>query len=999
MGYTTIFRRRMPRKLIATTILAIILSGTYIGIATIVNAKEYSDLPANAEIQKYSEYAKKLAREGKSIQAIRLWELLVRWGEANLGLENPGLATALINLAELYMRTENPSKAIPLLERAVSIDMKVKGENNLYLAGSLSNLAMAYLDTGRIEEADAALSRSLQIYRSALPSNHPTLAIALNNEGQIHKEQGYYDSAIESFKRSILITEDQIKKGSESGLSLCTSLVNLAQAYFFKGNNSLAIETIEQALSIYNRLGKMITPEASNALNILGDAFRVQGRYAEAEKSLKQAVDIRRRFFGENSKAFTNSVGNLALVYKDQGRLDEAEDLYRQAVATEKTARGGVAEPTTIANLGSLYLLQGKYQLAQIMLLDALSRQKISSSRPVMRRILFDLGKVRLSLGHYQQALVNLKKSLAVTIELNGNVHPIVAPTLRMIAIAYGKMGNKERTLEALKMADKAELAWLKKELPYVPQESLSPQVNTIGDAWMWPFGILEKDKKSLLIAASSRLNRQGLTQEIERQRHIVYASSSAHPGIMSRLQFLKRQLSSVMSSGERRRVIREEIYKLESAIYQNFDIAKEPEINPLDIAKIMPPNAALIEFQRYTSLVSFDVGMKASGVQSYMAIIIKSNGSLQSVPLGSAASIDATVQRGLASTAQNQLDAKAIWGQISDLVLRPLLPHLNGSLQWFLSPDGELNRVPFAALPSPQQAGVPLAEAVQLRQLTTGRDLLRLQQPTAKGQAPVVFANPEYGHTTQIARRTTTTTEVPMAQQRSSDLGAKTWSSLPATALEGQRVATMLSARLLTGSGATAARLEQQQGPRILHIATHGFFVADAVSKPQDPLRLIQDQAPQLNALRQEDPQLRSGLVLAGANQPDADPNDDGYLTAAEAVALNLMGTELVVLSACSTGQGDIRTGEGVYGLQRSLAVAGARSTLLSLWKVDDAATLEFMTRFYQRLKAGVGRADALAATQKEFRDGIPGKPDWKDPYYWAAWQLVGDWRPISGL
>ena len=97
------------------------------------------------------------------------------------------------------------------------------------------------------------------------------------------------------------------------------------------------------------------------------------------------------------------------------------------------------------------------------------------------------------------------------------------------------------------------------------------------------------------------------------------------------------------------------------------------------------------------------------------------------------------------------------------------------------------------------------------------------------------------------------------------------------------------------------------------------------------------------------------------------------------------------------------MRTGEGVYGLQRSLTVAGARSTLLSLWKVDDAATAEFMARFYKRLKAGEGRSDALAATQKEFRDGqvrdAQSKLVWSSPYYWAAWQLVGDWRPIKGL
>jgi CHAT domain-containing protein len=146
----------------------------------------------------------------------------------------------------------------------------------------------------------------------------------------------------------------------------------------------------------------------------------------------------------------------------------------------------------------------------------------------------------------------------------------------------------------------------------------------------------------------------------------------------------------------------------------------------------------------------------------------------------------------------------------------------------------------------------------------------------------------------------------------------------------------------------------------------------------------------------------LRSGIVLAGANNPGLDPNDDGLLTALEATALQLDGTELVVLSACSTGAGDIQSGEGLYGLQRALTVAGARSTLLSLWKVDDAATAEFMVRFYRRLKAGEGRADALAGVQAEFRAGEvkgPAGEDWSRPYYWAAWQLVGDWRPIEGL
>jgi CHAT domain-containing protein len=134
--------------------------------------------------------------------------------------------------------------------------------------------------------------------------------------------------------------------------------------------------------------------------------------------------------------------------------------------------------------------------------------------------------------------------------------------------------------------------------------------------------------------------------------------------------------------------------------------------------------------------------------------------------------------------------------------------------------------------------------------------------------------------------------------------------------------------------------------------------------------------------------------LAFAGANQPDANPSDDGYLTAAEATAMDLEGTELVTLSACETGLGGVQSGEGVYGLQRSLAVAGARSTLLSLWKVDDYLTITFMERYYNRLKTGQGRADALRDTQKEFRGDKNSKHH--DIRVWGAFQLSGDWRAL---
>ncbi|MFM9110607.1 MAG: CHAT domain-containing protein [Prochlorococcaceae cyanobacterium] len=179
---------------------------------------------------------------------------------------------------------------------------------------------------------------------------------------------------------------------------------------------------------------------------------------------------------------------------------------------------------------------------------------------------------------------------------------------------------------------------------------------------------------------------------------------------------------------------------------------------------------------------------------------------------------------------------------------------------------------------------------------------------------------------------------------------------------------------------------LDQARSPRLIHVAGHGYFDEQA----------------------QGDPLLASGLVLAGADRarlpsrvaaavsPEAAPRDDGYLTAKEAARLQLDGTELVVLSACETGLGQQRPGDPVFGRQRALTVAGARGTLLSLWKVPDEASQTFMERFYSLLQQGMAADQAVRQVQEEFRSqptiGGKAKPGgWRDPFYWAAWQFSG--------
>ena len=405
-------------------------------------------------------------------------------------------------------------------------------------------------------------------------------------------------------------------------------------------------------------------------------------------------------------------------------------------------------------------------------------------------------------------------------------------------------------------------------------------------------------------------------------------------------------------------------------------------------VAAALPAGSALIEFQRYRP---FD-GSKPEnpddqrwGQARYQALVLKPDGAITTIDLGLAKPIDTLIQAALAGSVRLLMESLELWAQVGRAVLNPLIPATRGVNTLFISPDGELNRIPFAALPAPGSSQL-LSEALQLRLLTTGRELLDLQNTsTVKISQALVVANPSFDRKPVSVQSNSLSIS---NQQRSGDLGSRRWSPLPGTATECVAIAQLTGGRLLAGEQAQAATIQQQQAPRLLHLATHAYF------QPDLPAAKRSNNKPGPTALSGENPLLRSGIVFAGANQPDADPADDGYLTALEVARLNWKGTELVVISACDSGKGDIQAGEGVYGLKRAIAVAGARSSLLSLWAVDDLATAAFMESFYIKLKAGAGRADALAATQKQFRQS--SNATWSHPYVWAAFQLSGDWGAV---
>jgi CHAT domain-containing protein len=311
--------------------------------------------------------------------------------------------------------------------------------------------------------------------------------------------------------------------------------------------------------------------------------------------------------------------------------------------------------------------------------------------------------------------------------------------------------------------------------------------------------------------------------------------------------------------------------------------------------------------------------------------------------------------------------------------IMAPVRQLVGTANHLLIAPDGQLNLVSFAALVDEKNRY--LVENYLITYLTSGRDLLRLQSTAPKANPPLIVADPVFdkpgSNPVQIA-------SADRGNPRSIDLATLKFGTLPATAIEGETIAKLLpNSRLFTQTQATETVVKTSNNPRILHLATHGFFLKPA------PTTQAKDGS---RNLPNENPLLRSGLAFSGFNMRQGG-GDDGVLTALEITGMDLRGTQLVVLSACETGLGDVQSGEGVYGLRRAFTLAGAQSQVMSLWRVDDNATKDLMVNYYQRLSKGEGRGEALRQAQL----AMLRSPNYAHPKYWSGMIPAGDWRGMS--
>lgn len=892
--------------------------------------------------------------------------------ERTLGPEHPEVAPSLDSLARLYISTGDYAKAELLYQRALAIREKVLGLDHAEVAVNLNNLAVLYFVIGNYAKAEPLYRRALEASEKALGAGHPNVGATLNGLAELYSKRGDYVKAEPLLKRAIAIFEKARHP------DLAKSLNSLAVLYFMKGDYARSEPLYQRALKISEQTLGPNNPDLAQPLNNLADLYYITADYAKAEPLYQRALAISEKALGPEHPNVAHSLNNLAWLYKAKAEYSRAEPLFQRALAISEKALGRdhpyVA--TSLNNLAVLYYLKEDYAKAEPLYQRALdiSEKALGSDHPYVAALLNNFAQLCEAKGDLQRAIA-LKSRSNDIFEHN---------------IAINLTTGSER-----------------QKLFYLA--TLSGQTNST----------ISLHVRSAPNDAAAR--RLALTTILRRKGRALDAMADSISALRRRLntqdQLLLDQLTEARAkvaalavkvpekadSGQyhaERQGLEEQIEKLESEISsRSFEFRAQAQ--PVTIKAVqdaIPDDAVLVEFVSFNPFnPKFKTREQQFGEAYYVAYVLRHAGEPRWVELGPAKQIDDAVESlRKALRNPNSAQVKRLARAVDAKVMQPVRKLMGTRRKALLSPDGSLNLIPFDALLD--ERNQYLIKRFSFSYLTSGRDLLRLETKVPSRQGTMIIADPDFGEAPGPAEKNRGLKIV--ANAVNADTGRLDFSQfyfppLPGTNQEAQALKGILSdATVLLRAQATESAIKQVAGPKILHIATHGFFLEDAAVPPTTGDRgLFVSGHSDAAATRAENALLRSGLVMAGTNL-HKDGGEDGILTALEVAGLNLWGTKLVVLSACQTGVGEVRDGDGVYGLRRALVLAGSETQVMSLWKVDDQATRDLMIDYYTGLQSGQGRGPALRQAQLR----MLASKNHRHPFYWASFIQSGEWASLNG-
>ncbi len=886
------------------------------------------------------------------------------------------LAHQLANFADHYRQRGLYKKATLLYLEAINIYRKSLPDSSIKLAEQINKLGLLYHLQGKYIESMTLHKEALDIYQSSLPSDHLSIALTLGYLGELNSKKGTYPEAESYLKKALLIEQ---KKSPKYHPSIGITLNNLAGVYRKQGRFTLSKEKYIDSLGILRKSLPHDHPDIAATLNNLAELSLSQRKYSSAKKHLSESVTILKNYSKYHPSSSWELIGtvlnNLALANIYLGHYGEAKPLLNQALKIDRVRYPG--------------------------------------NHPQIAVTLSNLGSVNKYLRHYSEALTHYEDALSIRRQSLPSDHLSIAIGLNLIAALHWSQNRSDLVLKFLSEGLIIEEKNLVRNLSFGSEQQKRSYSNLfLGSTDLGISSHLQLNStnpQAAKLALSTILRRKGRILDVLGQSFQQLRSNSA-PQIrakLAQLQAIYKQLSALFTDGsgpkrskflETYQALTDEAQKLTTEL-SNASSELAEVFQTIDISSVqaaIPRNAVLIEFIIYHPFYPKARPVEQFGPPHYAAYTLTSKGALRWVDLGPAKELDPLIRafrRAVRDPSLTDSEVKRPAQALDTRLMKPVRQLVGNAQHLLIAPDGPLNLIPFEALIDEQDRF--LLETHQITYLTSGRDLLRLQNPTPSAKAPLLLAAPNYdrpGISTIVAQSRS-------PNNRASDLANLKVAPLPGTLTEGKAIAqTFPNLKLITGAQATEAIIKQTSNPSILHIATHGFFLKDKPIPIQNqPLALATTNQPL--TVRIENPLLRSGLAMAGFNLRQSG-QDDGVLTALEVSGLDLRATQMVVMSACDTGVGEVSNGEGVYGLRRAFTLAGAKSQLMSLWKVGDQSTKDLMVAFYERLKQGQGRGQALREAQLSMLKGAiknTSGSSYRHPYYWAAFIRAGDWRPLD--
>ncbi len=944
---------------------------------------------------------------GNLAEAEPLYKEGLEMGRRIYQTDNPYLAAMIFQVANFSFSAGNFNEAESLYKEALAMRRHLYKGDHPDLAISINDLGGFYERIGNYNEAETLIKEAYAMRKRIYRGDHPELANSLNDMAALYKDKGDYSEA-EPLLKEALAMRKRIFKGDHTVVA--KTLSNLGIFYKLIGNIREAEPLYKEALAMRQRLFKGDHPDLAVSINNMGVFYNEIGNFDETELLYKEALAMRRRLFKGDNPDLAVSINNLGFFYNEKGKYSEAEPLFKEALAMRrrmfKTDNPDLAQ--SINNIAFYYMNVGNYTEAEPLFIEALamSRRLFMDDNPDLSQSMINLAFLYYKTGRNSDAVPLYEEALAMRRRLYKNDHQDLAATINDLAIVLGTSGNHSDAERLLRESMDMYRNVFNNQSANLSENEKDKYWNTMKGKFelLLNYTLLNKKETTEILGYTydNLLFTKGILAYSTKKmkERILSCNDSNATGLFIKWSDLKMFISkhSTLTANEliKKRINLDSLEaianNLEKELSQmSSSFASEVKLKYFtwqDVQKSLKKNEAAVEIVRFRRS---DMKGNTDSV-CYGFLIVKPGKSGNSIKF--VINQDGrSLENNFAKQYISDLNKKIRNENYYDQYWAKIAANLKGVKKAYISPDGVYNQLNLATLFNPVTKKY-LIDELDLQLVTSTRDIIN-QSPNEKyDNTAVLIGNPlfkiEKPEDIKIKANTESKLSDDYYLSEEAELTMRSGIyPLPATGVEIGKIASLLADRkwkvdIFTQEMAIEDAVKKANSPRVLHIATHGKFLSDIDRTSSVFGGSFDKQKAGGNPL------LRSFLVFAGADSPDSIKkklnNDDGFLTAYEAMNLNLDKTELVVLSACETGLGEIRNGEGVYGLQRAFIQAGAKTVIMSLWSVSDEATQELMSIFYKEWLGGKAKRDAFRTAQMKLKEKYPS------PYYWGAFVMVGE-------